>query len=125
VSGKLERVVRKGDFAPGTAGSFSSFEQLVLPDVGGPIFVATLSGVPAAQGVGLFAITSSGLSSIVQTGNTLVVGTGAKIVKSIGVFPAPTSVAGQSRSFDAPSGNIVYLAGFTDGTSGIFSVLAQ
>src|SRR5205807_1163884 len=55
--GTMKRIVREGDTAPGGyGGKFSAFTQLVLPDDGGPIFLATLSGVPKTQSTGVWAV---------------------------------------------------------------------
>jgi uncharacterized repeat protein (TIGR03803 family) len=124
INGPLACVVRKGDAAPGTNGAFASFEQLVLPDVGGPIFTARLQGVPASQSHGLWAVNSSdNLVLLIATGNTRSVHGATKTVKSFRIFELPKAVSGQSRSFDGPKENIIYTAEFTDGTSAIFEVL--
>jgi hypothetical protein len=122
--GTMKRIVREGDGAPGFGGGkFSSFKQLVLPDAGGPVFLATLSGVPATQNTGVFAMTHDGtLVSIVRTGDLLDLRGKPKIVKTIGIFQLAPFVLGQSRSFDASTANLVYQAAFTDGTWGIYTV---
>jgi len=120
--GAYERLVRKGDAAPGTIGRYLAFEQLVLPDVGGPIFTASLSGVPASQAKGLWAASKGVPSLILETGASLQVHTVTKTVRSFNIFQIPPLVMGQSRSFEATKGNLVYIATFTDGTWGIFSV---
>jgi len=116
--GTMKLIARKGDPAPGgVGGTFSSFKQLVLPDVGGPIFLATLGGVPAVQNTGIWAVAPDGtLTMVVKTGATL----DNKTVKSIIVFPLAQGAIGQSRSFDASTGKIVYQANFTDGSWGIY-----
>jgi len=116
--GSMKLIVREGDLAPGGGGgSFSSIKQLVLPDVGGPIFLATLSGVPAVQNTGVWAVAPDGtLTMVVKTGATL----DTKTVKSITIFPLAQGAIGQSRSFDTSTGKIVYQANFTDGSWGIY-----
>jgi len=98
----------------------------VLPDVGGPIFLATLSGVPAVQNEGVWALTASkGLVPVVVKGEPLAVGATTKTVKAIGIFQLPAGVLGQSRSFDASTAGLVYQATFTDNTWGIYTATFQ
>ena len=96
--------------------------QLVLPDVDGPIFLADLDGVPSTQNQGLYAVMPDGsVLRVVAKGDSLPFRNGAqKTVKTIGVFQQPAEAVGQSRSFDASTGTIVYQATFTDGTWGIY-----
>ncbi|GEM_PF-3890831 len=119
--GPLKEVVREGDPAPGSTGKFASFQQLVLPDVGGPIFVAKLSGVPATGNVGVWAKRTSGIMRVVITGDQLDVHGTLKTVKKFAIFQLAPMVMGQSRSFTASTGEIVFQATFTDGTWGIYT----
>jgi len=130
-SGTYEQVARKGDLAPnfvgatGTNGKFAAFVQLVLPDVGGPIFLATLSDLPAVQNEALFAVNPGGiLIRVVGKGDTDLPTRDSvtRTVRSISIFQAPPAVGGQSRSFDAATENIVYQANFTDGTWAVYEV---
>lgn len=113
-------LIRAGDVAPGTNGAtFCDFLQLVFPDANGPIFLATLNGVPASENTGVWAATKDGtLTLVVKTGELL----DGKTVQSLSIFPLAQGSIGQSRSFDASSGKIVYQANFTDGSWGIYKV---
>ena len=127
------QIARKGDTAPDSTGApgvgkFSSFLQLVLPDVGGPVFLATLSGVPVGDDEAVFALTKRGtLVRVVGKGDTNLPtrDSNQRTVKSIGIFQTAPDVVGQSRSFDASTGNLVYQATFTDGTWGVYLVTFQ
>ena len=128
--GTMKQVVKAGDTAPGGfGGKFAAFTQIVLPDVGGPIFLATLSGVPKSQSTGLWAIASDEtLTPIVVTGdttNTLDFHGVAETVKSLSIFQTAPGVRGVSRSFDASTGNLVFKAGFTDGLWGMYKFTQQ
>ncbi|GEM_PF-6338325 len=120
--GTLKLIVRKGDNASG-GGKFSAFNQIVLPDVGGVIIFATLSGVPAVQNQGVWIVGSNGIPTpIVRKGDMLNFQGTLKKVKKIGIFELAPSVTGQTRSFDAVIGNLVFRATFTDGTIGIYKI---
>jgi len=120
--GPARRVVQAGDPAPG-GGTFLIFNQIVLPDVGDVIFLATLTGVPPGQNIGIFAVQSDGSITLVQrTGVLLPVHALEKTVASLQIFQTPPYVTGQSRSFDASTANIVYQATFTDGTWAIYEL---
>jgi len=123
--GTYKRLARKGDPAPGTTGSYATFEKLVLPDVGGPVFTASVSGVPSSQTQGLWAGSGGVPSLILETGASLQVHTTPKTVRSFSIFQVPPLVMGQSRSFEATKGNLVYIATFTDNTWGIFSTVGN
>jgi hypothetical protein len=128
--GTLKLVVREGDPAPnatsGTTGSFSIFKQVVLPDVGGPIFLATLRGVPGKANTGVWALAPNGtLELIVKTGDPLDFNGTPKLVKSIGIFQLAPAALGQSRSFEASTADVVFQANFADGTWGIYRVTWQ
>jgi hypothetical protein len=62
------------------------------------------------------------LECIVRTGATVSFRGTPKKIKALGVFQVAPHVAGQSRSFDASTGNLVYQAYFTDGSWGIYEV---
>jgi len=119
--GTLTQIASEGSAAPG-GGTFSSFVQFVLPDVGGVVFLANLSGLPATQSQGLWAVWNGELTRVVGTGDTLDLHGIAKTVKTIGIFHEVPTALGQSRSFDASTGDLVYTATFTDGTWGIYEV---
>jgi hypothetical protein len=117
-NGALGLVVRTGDAAPGISNAtFASFQQIVLPDSGGPLFTATLAGVKAAANSSLWSVDQLGtLHLVMQTGNTIAVHGVSKTIKSFSVFKALAQVSGQSRSFEPESRNLAILATFTDGT---------
>ena len=127
-SGTLQLIARKGSIAPGSGGTYSAFTQVVLPDVAGPIFCAKLSGVPASQNTGLWAVTgSNGIQPVIITGQQLpfTSGTAAptlKTVKSISIFQQPPLASGQSRGVDTSTANLVCQATFTDATWAIYKV---
>jgi hypothetical protein len=82
-----------------------------------------LAGVPAAENQGVWVTGSNGITPVVITGQQLVYSNNElKTVKAIGIFQQPAIVQGQSRSFSAGTGNLVYEATFTDGTWGIYEV---
>jgi len=125
-TGSLALVVREGDPAaevPG--GKFASFSQLILPDGGGPIFLATLKGVPARAKTGLWSVGADNQPHLlVQTSNVVDVHGKKKTIKSLQVFQVCRQVSGQSRNFDASSRNVVFQATFTDGTWAILQIYA-
>jgi hypothetical protein len=130
-SGTLGLVAQAGGLAPlstGTAtttGTFAAFQQIVLPDNGGPIFQATLAGVKPSLSAGLWSVDGNGLLHLlVQVGDTFEVHGALKTVSSFSIFTVAPQVSGQSRSFDAASRNIVYLANFTDHTWAIVQEVA-
>jgi probable HAF family extracellular repeat protein len=119
--GTMKLIVQKGDDAPGYGGGkFASFDQIVLPDIGGVVILATLSGQPATKNQGVWAVTNGKLSSVVREGDMLDVNGTSKKVSKLGIFQITPMAMGQSRSFDASTANLVYQATFTDGTWGIY-----
>lgn len=126
VGGALKLVIRAGDVALGTAGRFATFDQLVLPDVGGAIVLATVSGLPAARDQGIWAITPEGTVALVaQKGDLLAVGSETKTVQSLSVFKAGLQAGGQTRSFDSNSGSLTYLATFIDGSWAVYEATIE
>ncbi len=123
--GSMRRLVQAGDPAPG-GGAFLSFDQIVLPDVEDVIFAATLTGVPPGENKGIFAVGADGSINLIQrTGVLLPVHALFKQVTSLQIFATPPYVAGQSRSFDASTGNLAYQANFSDGTWAIYEVIPR
>jgi hypothetical protein len=126
-SGRLALVARTGTQAPGcaTGVTFAGFSEIALPDSNGVVMLATLNpnpalGVNGATDVGVWATDGSGnLDLIVRTGDVL----NGKTVSKLAFLPAVTTVSGQSRSFSRDSGNLAYLATFTDGTTALYSVV--
>jgi hypothetical protein len=123
--GAFRRLVQSGDPAPG-GGRFAAFTQIVLPDVADVIFTATLAGVPPGQNVGVFQVQTDGSITLIQrTGVLLPVYALEKTVAKLGIFQTPPYVTGQSRSFDASTGNIVYETTFTDGAWAIYELIPR
>jgi hypothetical protein len=131
-SGSLALVAQTGTHAPGcpTGVLFSGFSEIALPDEDGVLFLGTLTpnsalGVTSASDLGIWATDSSGnLQLIVRTGDTL----NGKTVSNLAFLPTVATVTGQSRSFALDGENnsyITFVADFTDGTSGIFTVSFQ
>ena len=127
-TGTLIRIAGIQDQAPNcaTGVQFSSFQQLVLPDQGGVVFVANLTtglaGVTSANNQGLWLADSAGtLSLVVRTGDILVVGGARKTVAAISIFTPTAAVGAQTRSFNS-SGTLVYTVTFTDGTQSIYGL---
>jgi len=55
----------------------------------------------------------------VRTGDIL----NGKTVTGLAFLPALTTVNGQTRSFDQATGNLVFLATFSDSSTAIFNVV--
>jgi sugar lactone lactonase YvrE len=132
--GTLGTVAELGEPAPGCASgvTFSSFESLGLANVGGAtnqggvIFMATLSGtgVTAANNTGIFAEDDTGaVQLIVRTGDVLI----GKTITALSFLPTESGgnalAAGQTRSFSAATGDLVYNATFSDKSQAIFNVV--
>ncbi len=127
VTGSLQPVALEGGQAPGcpTGATFAAFTQIALPDQNGVMFLGTLNastaaGVTAASQTGIWATDSSGvLQLVVRTGDIL----NGKTVTALTFLPAVAPVAGQGRSFSPGTGDLTYLATFSDRTTGICSVI--
>jgi hypothetical protein len=128
-NGGLEAVALEGNQAPGcpAGANFASFTQIALADQNGAMFLATLTaktsaGVGRSSDLGIWATDSSGdLQLIVRTGDIL----NGKTVTGLAFLTSTSTshVSGQSRSFAPNSGNLTYLATFSDRTTGIYSVI--
>jgi hypothetical protein len=125
-SGTLQLVARQGEAAAGVAGGkYSAFSQVVLPDGGGPVFVATLSGVKAGTNTGLWSIGADGQTRLLgQTGDIVDVHGKSEVVRSFSIFTVAPQVAGQSRNFDASTRLIALVATFNDGTWAVLQGVA-
>jgi len=125
-SGTMRLVARTGSAAPGVAGGlFSEFDQIVLPDSGGPIFLAKVTGVKANQNTGVWSSDIHGQSTLLlQTGNRMNVNGVSKIVTAFTIFTACPQVSGQSRSFDASTRKVAFLVTFSDKTWAIIQMVA-
>ena len=131
-AGSLGLVARQGSQAPGcpTGATFSTFTELALGDQGGAtnkggvIFLGTLNtnataNVTSANNTGVWAVDTSGdLQLIVRTGDIL----DGKVITALSFLPGPLYVNGNSRSFTQGTGDLVYLATFSDKSTAIFNV---
>jgi hypothetical protein len=124
--GTLRLVASQGGDAPGAGGAkFAGFKQVVLPDHGGPVFVAKLSGAPKAMKTGLWSAGADGEVRLMgRTGDLVQVGGATKVVGSFSVFAVRPQVAGQSRNFDATTRAVAFVATFTDGTWAVMEAAA-
>jgi len=133
-TGSLTLVAQQGTTqAPGCpdGATFSAFTELALPDQGGAtnqggvIFLATLNanpaaGVTTANNLGIWAVDNTGtLQLIVRTGDIL----DGKTVTGLAFLPVETYVNGQTRSFAQSTGDLVYLATFSDKSTAIVNVV--
>jgi hypothetical protein len=132
-TGSLALVARQGSPAAGcpAGATFNAFTSLALPDQagatnqGGVVFLATLNTsspaeITASNNQGIWAVDTTGnLQLVARTGDSL----NGNILKSLAFLSAVTTVSGQTRSYSQGTGDIVYLATFTDGTTGIFKVI--
>ncbi len=121
--GTGRQIVREGDIAPGTSGTgtFLAFNQIVLPDAGGVVMLATLAGVPKTASQGIWLTTQDrSLHLVARTGDVVDVRGVQKTISTLSIFPITLYSPGVSRSFDAATGNLVYTATFTDKSWAIF-----
>jgi len=121
-------VALQGPISQGTTmGNFASFSQLVLPDVGGAVFLANVSGQTpaAADGFALWpvwALSQELFTPPVQKGRSLFFRDASRTISAVDIFQDVPTALGQSRSFDARTGYLVYKVTFTDGTWAIYEV---
>ena len=145
-SNALSLVASLGSPAPGytTNTTFSSFDQIALPDQGGVVLMATVTTkkyvswiyppistnpntvtpniiemaiVPSSTQQGIWAQDTTGtLQLIAHQGGALNVGGTNKTIASLSFLNSANSVAGQTRSFNQDTGNLFFKATFTDGT---------
>jgi hypothetical protein len=125
--GFLSMVAQEGQQAPGCpqGAVFSSFTELALPDQGGVVFLGTLGNLPgiisSVNNQGIWAVDTSGLLQLVVQKGTLHPVTG-KLITALSFLPLLPYAAGQTRSMNQSTGDIVYKATFKDGSSGFFAV---
>lgn len=131
----LISLAQQGAQAPGcpTGATFKSFDAIDLADQGGPnnkgstIIRATLNpnaaaGVTTANNVGIWAVDDSNqgvLQLIVRTGNVF----NGKTITALTFLPTLTTTGGQSSSVTQETGDIIYLATFSDKSQAIFKVV--
>lgn len=121
--GTGRQIVREGAIAPGTSGTgtFLAFNQIVLPDAGSVVMLATLAGVPKTASQGIWLTTPDrSLHLVARTGDVVDVRGVQKTISALSIFPITLYSPGVSRSFDAATGNLVYTATFTDKSWAIF-----
>jgi kumamolisin len=122
----LALIAQQGTAAPGcpAGATFATFTGLALPDVSGPVILGTLNtsstaGVTSSNNTGIWAVENNQLQLIVRTGDIL----NGKTVTALQFLPSPAIVNGQDRSFSAATGDLVYLATFSDKSTAIFNVV--
>ena len=125
-SGKPEIKVRlRRSAAPGYPGGvfFGAIQQFALPNTGRLVFMASLTGaVSSDSNQGIWAIDAAGqVRLIVRKGGGLMIDGAAKQITSLTLLTGASETASQSRAFNDAS-QVVYKAGFSDGTYGIFQV---
>jgi hypothetical protein len=125
-------LVQQGGQAPGcpAGATFATFTELALPDQGGAdnnggvVFLGTLTtntaaGVTSTNNLGIWAVDNNGnVQLVARTGDII----GGKTVTGLSFLPALTDVTGNSRSFNA-SGDLVYIATFSDGSTAVIEVI--
>ena len=129
----LQLIAQQGSQAPGcpAGATFATLDELALADQGGPnnqggvIFRGTLNvdtaaGVSTTNNTGIWAVDTSGtLQLIVRTGDVL----NGKIITALSFLSSPAYVNGTTRSLVESTGDLVYLATFSDGSTAIFNVV--
>ncbi len=123
----LALVARQGGVqVPGILGAvkFTSFTRMVLPQTGGVVFTAKVSGqgISTANNNGLWAHDGAGgVELLLRKGDSVQVNGQPKKVSAITIFKAPSMLSGQSRHFD-DDGTVCALTRFTDGSSAILLI---
>jgi cyclophilin family peptidyl-prolyl cis-trans isomerase len=125
-SGALALVAQQGSPAIGVeGGTFAAFTSLGLSDSGGAIILATLNnntaaGITGANDAGIWEGNSTAdLHLVLRLGQIV----GGKTIAKLAFLPAEACVNGQTRGFNATSGDIVCGAIFSDKTTGIVEVV--
>jgi hypothetical protein len=108
--------------ATGTAAipkaKFTAFSQVVLPDQGGVVFLATISGAASTSnkdtGVmtvpneGIWAVDTTGLlKRIVTKGDTVTLNGVVYTITALNIFSSTAGTTAQTRSFNSP-GDLIY-----------------
>ena len=124
-SGTLALVARAQGQAPGCpiGSKFLSFSQLVLPEHGGVVFLASLTGatggVNRTNNRGIWAADTSGnLRLLARKSDVLTINGSSKIVSALSLFSSSKGTTGQTRSFNQ-AGDLIYKVTFTDKTQAI------
>jgi hypothetical protein len=125
--------------------TFTSFDQIALPDQGGVVILATVSttnyyypqvssnplmAMPMSVAIqpltqqGIWAQDTSGsLQLIARQGGTILVEGTNKTIASLSFLNTKNPINAQTRNFSQDTGNLIYLANFTDGTQAGIKVL--
>ena len=123
--GIMKRIVAQGDVEPGSGAKFQDFDQIVLPDVGGVIIEASVGGAAGGRRQGLWAVAQNGaLRRLLLDGDSLDFHGSQKTMKHFNIFQIAPHFSGQTRSFDPGTGSLVFQAVFTDGSWGIYQIIA-
>jgi hypothetical protein len=123
-AGDLIKVARLGDPADGAPGAtWKKFVSFALPsgEGSGVIFLAQLSGpgVNKKNDLGLWAQDSTGgLSLLVRTGSAIPGTNSSRVLSKLVLLNALPPTQGSARSF-SDSGQVAYLATFTDSTQSV------
>jgi hypothetical protein len=106
----------------GSGAKFQGFDQIVLPDMGGVIVEAGVSGSDGRK-QGLWAAGQNGtLHRLLLDGDTLDFHGSPKTLKRFRIFQIPPHFAGQTRSFDPGTGSLVFQAIFSDASWAIYRI---
>jgi len=122
--------------------TFTSFDQIALPDQGGVVILATVSttnyiyprtingitaNVVASQPLtqqGIWAQDTFGnLKLIARQGGTINIAGTNKTVRALSFLNSSKSTSGQTRHFSQDTGNLCFTATFTDGTQAVMKVI--
>jgi uncharacterized delta-60 repeat protein len=116
----LSLAAYKDEAAPG-GGVLSDFPAIALPDQGGAVMLVKISGVAGAK-QGIYAVDTGGtLQLVVREG--AVHPSNGKTIKTLAFLNGKKPALGQTRHFSQTTGDVLYTATFTDGTSGIYRVV--
>jgi hypothetical protein len=121
----LELLGREGSEPPGAPGTrWKKFETVSVLEGRGAVFTAKLGSgntpVKASDDRGLWVTNSSGeLQLALREGDQM----GGKTLRTFSLLQSIPGSAGQRRSWtiDDPAATLIYLAYFTDGSSGVFT----
>ena len=125
-TGSLAPVAGVGELAPGCLKAhFGAFTQLALPDQGGVILVATLTGagVTPANNDGVWAVNTAGkLRLIVRKGGTIPVDNVPEVISTLSALTSTPVTMAQPGGFNS-QGNLIYQTSFKDRSQGIFTAI--
>jgi hypothetical protein len=121
--GTMKQVVAQGDIEPGgSGGKFLDFNQIILPDAGGVVIEASVSGLGGRK-QGLWVIGPDGLlQRLLLEGDNLDFHGTLKTLKHFNIFKITPHFSGQTRSYAPSTGNLVFQAVFDGGSWGIYQI---